>query len=88
MCRPRDADRIAREMLRHTTTFGVRRTDCPRYALSAAAERIETEKGVFIRKTGTGYGLTKSKPEYESLAAAARARNAALEEIREEYGNR
>jgi len=30
LCRPADADRLAAEILRCTSTFGVRRTDCPR----------------------------------------------------------
>ena len=33
LCKPTDADRLAAEILRHTTTFGVRRTDCGRYAM-------------------------------------------------------
>ena len=33
LCKPTDADRLAAEILRHTTTFGVRRTDCQRYAM-------------------------------------------------------
>lgn len=72
LCRPEDADRLAAEMLRHTSTFGVRRTDCPRYALETSLETVETDWGPIPRKTGTGYGVTKSKPEYEALARAAR----------------
>lgn len=78
LCHPEDADRLAREILRYTTTFGVRRTDCSRYALEVSME----DTGTFARKTGSGYGLVKSKPEYESLASAARERGATLEEIR------
>lgn len=85
LCRPQDADRLAREILRHTSTFGVRRTDCARYAMEVSAQGLETSAGTLIRKTGAGYGLTKSKPEYESLAAAARTQNAPLEEIRKIY---
>lgn len=83
LCRPGDADRLAREMLRHTSTFGVRRTDCPRYAMAVSMETAETPFGPVPRKTGTGYGLTKSKPEYEALAEAARERNVPLAEVRE-----
>ena len=86
LCRPRDADRMAREILRQTTTFGIRRTDCARYAMEVSAQQIKTEAGTFTRKTGTGYGLAKSKPEYADLAAAAREQGRTLAEIREEYG--
>lgn len=79
LCRPGDADRLAREMLRHTSTFGVRRTDCPRYAMAVSSETVETPYGPVPRKTGTGYGLVKSKPEYEALAEAARTKGVPLE---------
>ena len=82
LCRPADADRLAAEVLRHTSTFGVRRTDCRRYALAVSAGAAETPYGPILRKTGTGYGLVKSKLEYESAAEAATARGVPLAEIR------
>ena len=85
LCRAEEADRLAREMLRYTSTFGVRRTDCPRYALEVSSETVETAYGPVRRKTGVGYGMTRSKPEYEDLAAAARARGVTLEEARAAY---
>lgn len=78
LCRPGDADRLAVEILRHTSTFGVRRADCARYAMAVSAETVETPWGPMRRKTGTGYGLTKSKPEYGDLAAAAERRGEPL----------
>lgn len=72
LCRPADADRLAREMLRLTSTFGVRRTDCARYAMEISVDQADTAYGPVRRKTGTGYGLTKSKPEYADLDGAAR----------------
>ena len=85
LCRPEDADGLAREILRHTSTFGVRRTDCARYAMEVSTQRTESEGSVFLRKTGVGYGQAKSKPEYASLAAAAEKRGVPLEEIRTLY---
>lgn len=78
LCRPENAERLAVEILRHTSTFGVRRTDCSRYAMAVSAETVETLWGPMRRKTGTGYGLTKSKPEYGDLAAAAERRGEPL----------
>ena len=86
LCRPEDADRLAREMLRHTSTFGVRRTDCPRYAMSVSSAEVETVYGSVPRKTGTGYGLVKSKPEYEAMAEAARMQGVPLAEVRRACG--
>ena len=86
LCRPGDADRLAREILRHTSTFGVRRTDCPRYAMSVSSAEVETVYGSVPRKTGTGYGLVKSKPEYEAMAEAARLHGVPLAEVRRACG--
>ena len=83
LCRPVDADRLAREILLHTSTFGVRRTDCSRYALAVEQEAVETAFGPISRKTGSGYGVTKQKPEYEDAAAAAQKHGVTLEAVRE-----
>lgn len=85
LCRPADADRLAREILRHTSTFGVRRTDCSRYAMAVRRENAATEFGPIAAKTGTGYGLTKRKPEYADMASAAQAHGVPLEAVREAF---
>ena len=85
LCRPGDADRLASEILRHTSTFGVRRTDCRRYALAVSMDAVETPWGTIPRKTGTGYGITKSKPEYGVLAEIAAERKVPLAAVREAY---
>ena len=82
LCRPADADRLAAEILRHTATFGVRRTDCSRYALTASWEEREIPAGTVPYKVGTGYGVTRRKPEYEVLARLAREADMPLEELR------
>ena len=76
LSRPEDGDRLAREILRYTTTFGVRRTDCRRYALKVDWE----ERGGVPYKIGSGYGVRKGKPEYEALARVAREKDAPLGE--------
>ena len=81
LCRPGDGDRLAKEILKHTSTFGVRRTDCLRYAMKVSSERVETAFGPVARKTGEGYGQVKSKPEYEELADAARRGGVSLAEV-------
>ncbi len=86
LCRSGDADRLAAEILRHTSTFGVRRTDCARYAMAVSEETVDTACGPLPRKTGEGYGIIKSKPEYEAMAEAARARGVSLAEVRDAFG--
>ena len=85
LCRPAEAHRLAREILRLTSTFGVRRTDCLRYALAVTRDEVETPLGTVARKTGTGWGIVKSKPEYADLAAIAREKGVSLAEVRRAY---
>ena len=82
LCRPEEADAMAAEILRHTSTFGVRRTDCTRYALAVEREAVETPLGTITKKTGSGWGIAKHKAEFEDLAAAARDRKVPLGEVR------
>ncbi len=81
LCRPEEADRLAKEILRHTSSFGVRRTDCPRWAMDIKWDEAETPFGPVPYKIGVGCGLRKGKPEYEALAALARAQNQPLSAV-------
>ena len=65
---PERADAVAAAILRETSTFGVRRTDCARYEL---ARSVREEGGVRVKR-GEGYGVAKEKPEFEDRARAAR----------------
>ena len=80
--KPEDADRFATLMLRYTTSFGVRRTDCRRYTLKREICLLETEAGPIRVKHGQGYGVEKSKPEYDDLAQIAREKGISLTEAR------
>lgn len=82
LCRETEVDTLLALMLRHTTTWGVRRAELTRYTLACETEIVETECGPVRVKTGTGYGVTKSKPEYEDLAEIARKEGKALYEVK------
>ena len=83
LCKEADQDRMAALMLRYTTSFGVRVEKCDRYAMDIHFEKEEIPYGTVTKKTGTGYGVTKSKYEYEDLAKLARERETSIREIRE-----
>ena len=68
------ADAVAAAILRETSTFGVRRTDCSRYEL---ARSLREEGGIRVKR-GEGYGAAKEKPEFEDRARAARAGGKAI----------
>ena len=81
ICRPEDADALARLMLKHTTTLGVRRQDCSRYVLQRSVETVQTAYGPVRYKRAAGYGIEKVKPEYEDIARAAKENGASLYQI-------
>ena len=73
---------MAQLMLKHTTTFGVRSRYWRRYTLDRDIETIETKYGSVRVKTGRGFGVTKSKLEYEDLAKLARENDVSILEIK------
>ena len=78
---PEQADRFAALMLRHTTTFGVRRTSCDRYVLGRSFVQADTNLGPVSIKTGSGYGVEKYKPEYEDIAAIAKQKGVPISAV-------
>ena len=73
---------MARLLLRHTTTLGIRETRCKRYTLERSLEERETEYGPVRVKRSEGFGVSREKPEYEDLCRIARERGLSLEEVR------
>ena len=82
VCTPDQADPLAALMLRHTTTLGVRRRDCARYALRRESVARATSFGPVRWKRAWGFGIEKSKPEYEDVAAIAREKDLPLSHVR------
>jgi uncharacterized protein (TIGR00299 family) protein len=72
LCETNDADRMAAALLRYTTTFGVRRVSYEKYMLRRESTILATPYGDVREKTGCGYGVNKTKLEYEDVAARAR----------------
>lgn len=82
LCRPEDGEAMSALLLRHTTTLGVRRSEAARTVLV----RSERRCGPVRVKTASGGGIRREKPEFEDLAALARAEGLSLREAREKYG--
>ena len=72
LCREDDAERFVRLLFRHTSTLGVRAFACGRYTLRRSVEERELSLGTVRMKRAQGYGVTRSKPEYEDVARLAR----------------
>lgn len=72
LCKAELANDLAVLILRHTTTWGVRKTVCDRYCMKSDKTSVETEYGSITLKEGYGYGIYKTKPEYEDVAQIAK----------------
>jgi len=82
LCRKEDRDRIVRAIFKYTTTIGIRETMTRRYTLTRHEEALPIPGGEVRRKISTGYGVTRSKWEYEDLAAIALSTGKSIEEVR------
>lgn len=83
LCRQEDRDEMLRCLFRHTMTLGVRETQARRYVLNRSFRCVETEVGPIHIKTAEGWGVRRSKAEYEDLARAAREHDLSLREAAE-----
>ena len=82
MCRSDKRDEMLRCIFKHTTTLGVREYVCNRYNLTRSEAPVETQYGSIRVKTATGYGVKRSKAEYDDLAKLARENDTTIAEIR------
>jgi uncharacterized protein (TIGR00299 family) protein len=83
LCQEEKADVFAKLILKHTSTFGVRKTICSRYILEPGISNIQTDLGNIRVKTGKGYGIEKSKIEYEDIAKIAKEKGISIKEVRD-----
>ncbi|MDR2811948.1 MAG: nickel pincer cofactor biosynthesis protein LarC [Endomicrobium sp.] len=82
ICEMEKADFFAKLILEHTSTFGVRKTICKRYILNRKTSIQKTTYGNIRIKTGEGFGIKKSKPEFEDIAKIARMKNKTFDGIK------
>lgn len=82
ICRSDKRDEMLRCIFKHTTTLGVREYVCNRYNLTRSEAPVETQYGSIRVKTATGYGVKRSKAEYDDLAKLARENDTTIAEIR------
>ena len=83
ICREEDREAMVRSIFRHTSTIGIRETSQRRYVLDREIRSVETELGEVRQKISRGYGVIRSKYEYDDLARIARENDMSVEEVRE-----
>jgi len=86
ICDVDKSDYFAGLMLKHTSTFGVRKSICDRYELEREIKVKTTPYGEIRFKEGYGYGVLKYKAEYEDIADAARKNGVTLQEVQNAVG--
>ena len=82
-----DADKIsdlAREVLRYTTSNGLRVRRCEKYFLEPSAGTVETQWGPVRVKYAQGFGIRHAKPEYDDAAALAKKNGISYQQVLEE----
>ena len=83
LCTVEQEGALARAILRHTTSNGLRVRRCGKYFLTPGSGAVDTPWGTVRVKTAEGFGVTHAKPEYEDAAALARANGLPLSAVME-----
>ena len=86
LCKEADKEKMVSLIFKHTTTLGIREKICSRYTLQRMVETVGTPYGVIRKKVSAGYGVRRSKYEYEDLAKAARVNDLSIEQVLSEIG--
>ena len=82
MCSEAKKDEIVRTIFKHTTTIGIRETVTHRYVLKREMETKTTPYGNVRCKVSSGYGVTRSKLEYDDLAKIAKEQGIGIEDVK------
>jgi hypothetical protein len=82
IARASEGERLAREILTHSSAIGVRYLDVPRLKLPRETRRVDTPYGpIAVKLIATPDGRMTAKPEYEDCARAARTHEVPLAEV-------
>lgn len=82
MCSTDDVDRMVRLLYRYTSTIGVRETLTRRFILDRKIDTVKTEYGDVRVKASSGYGVTRSKYEFDDLSRIAKEKGMSLPQVR------
>ena len=84
LCKPNQKDLMVQQLFRHTTTLGIRENQLHRYTLTRRTETLDTPYGPVRQKISSGYGVERSKPEYDDLTKIAREQEISLLSLKKE----
>ena len=66
-----DKEKFAKIIFENTTTIGIRFNEMERFKLSRREEKVMTRFGEVSFKVSEGFGVTKTKPEYDDVKGIA-----------------
>ena len=82
ICREQDKEKMVGLLFKYTTTIGIRETSTRRYVLDRRIETVDTPYGEIRRKVSAGYGVSRTKYEYDDLSRIAKEQNISLDEVK------
>ena len=82
VCAEDKRDEMIEAVFKHTSTRGLRYSSADRAKLMSSFYEKETKYGSVTMKRSEGYGVSREKPEFESLRILAKKTGADLYEIR------
>lgn len=81
ICHPTLKDDMIRTIFLHTSTAGIREAKIRRSVLKRSITPVSTSYGIIHRKDYSGYGVSRSKYEYDDLARIAAREQISIEEL-------
>ena len=81
LCDARHKDHLIRQVFAQTSTTGLRVRRCEKHVLDYTITTRDTPYGPVRVKNAQGYGVSRSKPEYEDMARIAREHKITLKQI-------
>ena len=83
LCKEADKEKMIHLIFKHTTTLGIREMYCNRHALQRRIETVDTPYGSVRRKVSAGYGVHRSKYEYDDISSIAKEKDMSIQQILE-----
>ena len=81
ICKAELKTALIQTIFKYTSTAGIRETRVERSVLERTITEIETPYGLIRRKDYSGYGVARSKFEYDDLARVASEHQMSIEEV-------
>lgn len=81
ICRSELKDRLIHAFFKHTSTAGIREVRVERSVLERSVSEVETPYGAIRRKDYAGYGVSRSKYEYDDLVRIASEQDMSIDDL-------